>query len=493
MKRRFAPSGYLALAPRAYGSPYDLIDKAMLEAKASNDGVAVVDVRGPLEHHESWFYDSYDEIKERVACALKTSPKALVLAIDSPGGLVSGCFEAARDIRRMAKDAKVPLHAFVDGQATSAAYALACAADRIAMSATAAVGSIGIIDALLDVTAMDEKMGLRVALVTSGARKADGNPHGGISEDAIAASQKCVDELAESFFAWVSESRGVAAEKIRALEAGILLGPEAIAQGLADELCTLDEMIASISKGSAVAVGMTGRKSTMKLKDAIAALRKAAEGEGEEAELAKRMLAAEAEGGDADSSDGEKAADDGDEKDDAEDEVKPSEDEVEPAKKEDEKDDDEEGSKAIKPSTLTALATQVAAMKAEREREKMAALLASRPDVDDAMKAVVRKMKYAEAKNVLDAIAKPAKPKTAKPAASAVVTGTRGQSQSGHGAATTLGDIEAARERLYGPKAPTGIRMERNTLVLGALTPEEAKAFLDQKEAAAKAAKGATR
>ncbi len=466
---RYTPSGLLALAPRAFGFFFDLPEAP--ETVTRGD-VAIVAIHGPLEHHHSWLYDSYDDIKKRVSAAVEARPKAVLLSIDSPGGLVSGCFETARELRAIAEAASVPLYAYVDGQATSAAYALACAAPVIGMSPTAGVGSIGIIDALVDLTAQDALIGMRVALVTSGARKADGNPHGGISEDAVAASQRCVDALAEEFFEWVSGSRGIPVDDIRKLEAGIVLGTEAVARGLADQLLTLDEMLAAIAGGTIAKEPVEpagGTAMSKAYEDAIAALRKAAEGDDDEAKKAKRMLAAE-------------LAEDGD-GDDEDDDVKPNEDEVVPAKKE----DDEEEAKAVAPSTLTALANEVRTLKAEREKEKLEGLLASRPDVDEPMKKVLRGMAHDEAKKVLDAIPKP---KTPKPAATAVVPSTQGE---GTPAAAASSSIDEARERLHGPKQPTGIRMERSTLVLGSMTREEAKAFLEEKEKAAKAAKGATR
>src|SRR5690606_4935218 len=130
-------------------------------------------------------------------------PRAVILVIDSPGGLAQHCFEPSRALRAKCSAAGVPLFAFVDGSACSAAYALACAAERIAVTPTGLVGSIGVFETLHDQSAADTAMGLAYRVVTSGSRKTDGNPHVPISDGAVSAAQAAVDQLAGLFFSLV--------------------------------------------------------------------------------------------------------------------------------------------------------------------------------------------------------------------------------------------------------------------------------------------------
>lgn len=241
---RFAPMGALALAPRMYGASFDL---EVPEDPAVRDGVAVVSIRGPLMHHDSYWYDSYDAIRARVASALANRPTGLVLQIDSPGGLCSGCIETSRELRTMIEGAGIPCVAFVDGWATSGAYALACAADKIVVPPSGTVGSIGVLDTLHDVVEANKRFGVNVRLVTSGARKADGNPNAPITDDAIAAAQGDVDALAGVFFELVAERRPLTLEAVRDLQAGIAIGAEAVSLGLADEIGSFDRVVSSLS------------------------------------------------------------------------------------------------------------------------------------------------------------------------------------------------------------------------------------------------------
>lgn len=244
--RKFAPRGPLALNPEAFG--LEVLFGEPPERKAEHHGdVAVVEIVGPLMHHAEPFCDSYDAIKARVAEALASSARCVLLSIDSPGGVVAGCFDCVSELRAMADAAGKPLHAYVDAQATSAAYALCCAADKVWIPPAGIVGSIGVIDAVIDATAQDSFMGLAVTLVTSGERKADGNPHTATTPEAIEAAQAMVDTLAGHFFGVVAERRGLEPEAVRALNAGLLVGQQAIDVRLADEVGTFDEVLAALN------------------------------------------------------------------------------------------------------------------------------------------------------------------------------------------------------------------------------------------------------
>ena len=68
-------------------------------------------------------------------------------------------------------------------------------------------GSVGVIAARLDETRALEDAGLRVSLITSGARKADGASCTPMGDDEFAVLQADVSGLAEEFFALVSAHR----------------------------------------------------------------------------------------------------------------------------------------------------------------------------------------------------------------------------------------------------------------------------------------------
>ncbi|MBO6937547.1 MAG: S49 family peptidase [Deltaproteobacteria bacterium] len=245
---RFQPEGEpLALAPEAFGTAFAVGQGGLQESA----GCAVLSIRGPLMNREHHFFDSYEAIRGRMAAAIKDGATRIVLDVDSPGGLAAGCFDCARDLRRMANDAGVELVAHVGAQATSAAYALASAATKIGCSSSAILGSIGVISGLVDATKMLDRFGLNVKLVYSGARKPDGHMANPIEDDAVSAAQARIDALAEEFFALVVEHGwGKSVSAVRSLEAGVVLGKEAVRIGLASEIASLEDMTSQRARGA---------------------------------------------------------------------------------------------------------------------------------------------------------------------------------------------------------------------------------------------------
>jgi len=224
----------LAIDPKSIGALFLLEPPPDFEQVGTD---AVLTIRGPLMHHLGGWFDSYEAIRGRFDAAMKSDAKRVVMRIDSPGGYVSGCFELARYMRAESEKRGKKLVAHVDGQVTSAAYALACAAEEIVASPTSIVGSIGVISVVGDMSEAWTKIGVRFHVLTSGERKADGHPFKKPSEDALKAMQADVDEFAEVFFDWVAESRtDMPIKTIRDLEAGIRIGESALKAGLVDRI-----------------------------------------------------------------------------------------------------------------------------------------------------------------------------------------------------------------------------------------------------------------
>lgn len=401
-RHRYDRQGMLAIEPKAFLWEFMAPDPT----NDSFGDVAVVSICGPLDHHPGWWCDSYDAIRERVKAACGLGASTIVLKIDSPGGDVSGCFESAREIRKMCAAAGKYLLAYVDGQACSGAYALACAAEKIIVPDTGFVGSIGVINTRVDVSQSDALQGIRFAITTSGARKSDGHPHTPVSEGESAATQTIVDSLAAVFFDLVEELRGTPAGQIAKLQAGVFHGQAAVEAGLADQVMSFDELIEAIQTG-ALGAQETITMAT-KYEEGRAALEEAAKGEGAEAEKAKRALAAM----------------DGDEK--CEDKESPEDDEAESDEppKDDEKEPESESARALATKAL-AKVNELAAENKRRERVEVREYLQSCKWLTQEARDLLKGETLAKAK----AFAQSVKPKTPTPAASAQVMGTRGAAQ----------------------------------------------------------------
>lgn len=256
--RAFPLDGELALAEEHLRRVYDVSPRAFLDLLLADlaprtyrvvDGVAVVDVMGPLDQRGGFWWDGYDSVSERVSAALADRDvQAVVLAIDSPGGVVAGCFDSARGLRAMADKARKPMVAHAGTYAASAAYALAVAADRVMVTADGAVGSVGCIQMVYDRTKANADDGLDVRIVRSGALKADPHPDVALTDASVSRVRARVVDLAQSFAAWVAERRGQTPEAVLAHQGATIYATRALETGLADGIGTLADAISTAAE-----------------------------------------------------------------------------------------------------------------------------------------------------------------------------------------------------------------------------------------------------
>ena len=140
-----------------------------------------------------------------------------------------------------------PLWAVANESALSAAYAIASAADRLYVTRTAEIGSIGVVAVHVDESGADAKAGLSWSFVFAGEQKVDGNAHEPLSQRARATIQADVDRLYAEFCEMVAANRGLTTETVRATNAAVYRGELAVRAGLADRVGTLDAAIADMA------------------------------------------------------------------------------------------------------------------------------------------------------------------------------------------------------------------------------------------------------
>jgi ClpP class serine protease len=210
--------------------------------------VAVVHIRGALRQFEGEGGDSYESIVKRVQSALDDKPSAVLLNISSPGGIVAGLNETVFRLQKMRTAAGVPLIAFANELAASAAFALCCACDRRFGPPSAIVGSIGTISTMVSQAAKDASDGFDFRIITSGSRKADGHPHAPITDAAVAAEERRNAQLAGQFFGIASRALRMPARRIESLQAAIYVGDAARKIGLINAVMSLDDAVRGLDK-----------------------------------------------------------------------------------------------------------------------------------------------------------------------------------------------------------------------------------------------------
>jgi signal peptide peptidase SppA len=173
---------------------------------------------------------------------------SILLDIDSPGGEVSGLFDLV-DFISESRNEK-PIYAIANDYAFSAAYAIASAASKIFVNRTSGVGSIGVIATHVDVSEFDKKEGIKYTTIFAGDRKNDLSPHEPISGDALSDLQKEVDRLYGMFVATVARNRNITTTQIRATQAALYYGTDALSLGLADEVANFNKCLSTITGGN---------------------------------------------------------------------------------------------------------------------------------------------------------------------------------------------------------------------------------------------------
>lgn len=215
-------------------------------------GVAVIQVSGTLMKAESSLGESTSTIMLRRtirAAADDPNCKAILLAIDSPGGTTSGTEELANEV--FAAAAKKPLAASIDGMGCSAAYWIASQAPCVSCTATAIVGSIGTYAAITDSSAAAAQRGLKVHVVKSAEAKGAGVPGTVVTAPQIAEWQRMIDDTQAVFTTAVARGRGMSDADAAALADGRAhVGAAAKAVGLVDHVESFDAALARLESAS---------------------------------------------------------------------------------------------------------------------------------------------------------------------------------------------------------------------------------------------------
>lgn len=181
--------------------------------------------------------------------------KAIVLEIDSPGGMVSGVSEFAQMIYE-ARSQK-PVIAYVSNLGASAAYWIASACSDIVVGNTSMLGSIGVVVGYYKNE--DQETG-EIVSTQSPKKRPDMTTDEGRAE-----VQKMVDSLATVFIDTVARNRGVSTETVLSDfgQGGMFVGQEAIDAKLADRMGSLEGLIAELNTDSGKKQQKGGAKSTM--------------------------------------------------------------------------------------------------------------------------------------------------------------------------------------------------------------------------------------
>ena len=161
--------------------------------------------------------------------------RAVILDINSPGGTTTGGEAMYDAIRQLAE--KKPVVAVCGTLATSAAYIVALATDRIFVYGNTITGSVGVIFQWADVSELMKTLGVKVEEIKSGPLKAVPNPFQPADEKARAVGEEMVQEAKEWFVDLVAKRRDIEPATVPGLTDGrVYSGRQAVELKLVDEI-----------------------------------------------------------------------------------------------------------------------------------------------------------------------------------------------------------------------------------------------------------------
>ena len=200
------------------------------------DKIGIIKIEGTIVESETI-------IEKIVKFRKSASIKAIILRINSPGGVVAPPQEIHREVKKTCKEKLVLVS--VESIAASGGYYIACAADSIVANPGTLVGSIGVLLPIENIEELLKKIGLQSTVIKSGKYKDIGSMTRPITKEEEVILQELIDNTFNQFVDVVAEGRDMEREDVLKIADGrVFTGAQAIALGLIDKLGNLQDTIA---------------------------------------------------------------------------------------------------------------------------------------------------------------------------------------------------------------------------------------------------------
>ena len=210
--------------------------------------VAVVEVEGVIGADRGRGLDTESVVRTLGESRDDPAGRAVVLRINSPGGVVAPTQEIASAVRRL-REAKKPVVASLGSVAASGGYYVAVSADRIYASPGTLTGSIGVVMQLANLEGLLKKVGVEYVVVKAGAYKDVGNLARAMTPEERRILQTLLDDVYDQFIHAVADGRGLDPQAVRAFAEGrIYSGRQAQGLKMVDDLGGLEDAIEAAAK-----------------------------------------------------------------------------------------------------------------------------------------------------------------------------------------------------------------------------------------------------
>jgi len=203
--------------------------------------VAIVELEGIIT-------DVDDLVRELKAHRENPSVRAVVIRINSPGGVVAPTQEL-HDAILKTRQAGKPVVASLGSVAASGGYYTAVACDQIYANPGTLTGSIGVIMQLANVEQLMKKVGVEYIVVKSGAFKDVGNMGRAMTPEERRVLQALLDDVHAQFIGAVAAGRKLEREEVvRFADGRVFSGTQAKALKMVDALGGLEDAVLAAGK-----------------------------------------------------------------------------------------------------------------------------------------------------------------------------------------------------------------------------------------------------
>lgn len=204
----------------------------------AGDVVGILPINGVIT-------DSKKVLKQLDHFAEESRVKAVVLRLDTPGGVVGPSQEIYEKVKKFPK----PIIASMGSVAASGGYYIAAGTKRIFSNPGTITGSIGVIIELLNLKKLYEWAKIERYAIKSGKFKGSGAEYRELTPEEREVYQNMIDDVLGQFRAAVREGRHMTEEEVVAVSDGrIFSGARAKDVKLVDELGTIEDAIAYAGK-----------------------------------------------------------------------------------------------------------------------------------------------------------------------------------------------------------------------------------------------------
>lgn len=212
---------------------------------AGKQGVGLVEVKGMI-------LDSRETVRQLRYFLKQDQVRAVVLRVDSPGGVVAPSQEIFEEVRRFAARKKIIVS--MGSLAASGGYYISAPATLIYANPGTITASIGVILKLSNIESLMDRLGIKSHTLKTGRFKDSGSPLRRLSEEDRAMLQSVIDSTHEQFVRAVASGRRLPLEQVRSIADGrILSGQQALGLKLVDRLGTLQDAIEEAGRLSGIA------------------------------------------------------------------------------------------------------------------------------------------------------------------------------------------------------------------------------------------------